>query len=43
MKIVTNIAISGRPMPMAGASAGYAPDYDGNKQSDLVMFGMNES
>lgn len=37
---LTNIAITGMPQE---AATGYAPDYSGGKQSDLVMSNMNES
>lgn len=36
-----DIAISNQPMPMA--ATGYAPDYSGGKQNDLVMSKLNES
>ena len=37
----TDIAISNQPMPMA--ATGFAPDYSGGKQNDLVMSKLNNS
>ena len=39
---LTDIAITGQPMPMAAAT-GFAPDYSGSKQNDLVMSKLNNS
>lgn len=43
MFTLINISTSFDSMPQAGAYAGYAPDYDGRNQNDLVMFNVNDS